>query len=222
MKAFFDSVRAAFGSLSQSQVDGFTILLAAANGLSIPHIAYILATAWHETARTMQPIAEYGKGKGKKYGKIDGTGKAPYGRGYVQLTWRDNYIKADQKLGLGGRLAADYDLAMNADVAAKIIVRGMVEGWFTGKKLADYTDYSAMRRIVNGTDKAAAIAKYAVTFETALKAAAKATQSVSPILPVEPPKPPEPLPDPIPEPPQAIGFLTAILNLIALIFGRKK
>ena len=31
-------------------------------------LAYMLATTFHETARTMQPIEEYGKGKGKTYG----------------------------------------------------------------------------------------------------------------------------------------------------------
>ena len=32
-------------------------------------IAYMLATSYHETAHTMQPIEEWGKGMGKSYGK---------------------------------------------------------------------------------------------------------------------------------------------------------
>ncbi len=44
-------------------------------------LAYVLATTIHETARTMQPIEEYGRGKGRAYGP---TGF--WGRGFVQLT----------------------------------------------------------------------------------------------------------------------------------------
>lgn len=169
--AFYDTIRPLFGGkMDQKQVDGTEALLAATDDLPITHRAYILATAFHETAHTMQPIAEYGKGRGKKYGVKDESGKAPYGRGYVQLTWRDNYAKADDKLALGGALVKDYDLAMQPTIAAQIIVRGMQEGWFTGKKMHDYLpgDYVNARRIVNGMDRAKLIAGYAVKFEAAL------------------------------------------------------
>ena len=55
----------------------------------------------------------------------------------------------------------------------------MEQGWFTTKKLADYLPidgpagfeaFKAARRIINGTDKAAEIAKIAVTFQDALVA----------------------------------------------------
>ena len=52
----------------------------------LPEAGYVLATAFHETAETMQPIAEYGHGKGHPYGAVDQTGKAPYGRRFVRLT----------------------------------------------------------------------------------------------------------------------------------------
>ena len=59
-------------------------------------------TTAHETGFTMQPIEEYGKGSGMEYGKPDPeTGQTYYGRGYVQLTWRDNYARADEELGFG-------------------------------------------------------------------------------------------------------------------------
>jgi putative chitinase len=167
MKSFFDSVRASFGPLSQPQVDGFNILLKATANLPLKHRAYILATAWHETAFTMQPIAEYGRGKGRPYGAPAGPyGKVYYGRGYVQLTWLANYKKA--ALATGRDLVAEPDKAMIPEVAADIIVRGMVGGWFTGKKLDDFTDYVDMRAIVNGKDKAVTIAGYAIKFERAL------------------------------------------------------
>ena len=177
MKEFFDYLRkrdsGLFGtSLSQRQVDGLNTLLDAIKGLPRSHQAYLLATAYHETARTMQPIAEYGKGKGRPYGKPGIYGQAQYGRGYVQLTWDANYQKADERLGLRGALLENFDLAMRPDIAAKILVRGGQEGWFTGKKLSDYLpgDYVGARRIVNGTDKAEMIAGYARAFEAALAA----------------------------------------------------
>lgn len=101
---FFARARSALfgGKLTQGQVDGITAILhgwQASQMTDLRWLAYMLATAYHETARTMQPIAEYGKGKGRKYGVKGKHGQVPYGRGYVQLTWDANYEKADQELG---------------------------------------------------------------------------------------------------------------------------
>lgn len=136
-------------------------------------LAYILATAWHETAQRMEPIREFGLGRGKAYGIVDSTGKAPYGRGFVQLTWRANYVKADERLGLKGALAKNYDLALEPPTAAAIAVQGMLGGWFTGKKLGDFIagprcEYVSARQIINGMDRAALIADYAQTIEKTL------------------------------------------------------
>lgn len=168
--AFFKEVRAKFGSLSQSQVDGFNALLKAMAAWPVQYVAYGLATAWHETASTMQPIEEYGKGRGKKYGVPGKHGQVAYGRGYVQLTWDYNYEKADTELGLNGALTRDYRFALDPKIAADIMVRGMEEGWFTGKSLASYPagDYVNDRRVINGVDKADKIAGEARTFERAL------------------------------------------------------
>lgn len=169
--AFFAGVRSGFGGMNQDQVDGFNVLLAAMSEWPVTWAAYGLATAWHETAHTMQPIAEYGRGRGRKYG-VPGRngGQVAYGRGYVQLTWDDNYERADRELGLNGALMADYGLAMKPDIAARILVRGMAEGWFTGKANRDYLpgDYVGARKIINGSDKAELIAGHARTFQAAL------------------------------------------------------
>lgn len=168
--AFFKEARAKFGPLSQSQVDGFNALLKAMSAWPVQYVAYGLATAWHETASTMQPIEEYGKGRGKKYGVPGKHGQIAYGRGYVQLTWDYNYEKADSELGLNGALTRDYRLALDPKIAADIMVRGMEEGWFTGKSLASYPagDYVNDRRVINGVDKADKIAGEARAFERAL------------------------------------------------------
>jgi putative chitinase len=167
-------------SLSQDEVDGCeTIAKACAEArFPVSWTAYCLATAWHETAATLKPIAEYGKGKGRTYG-VPGRnhGQVAYGRGYVQLTWDDNYEKADKELDLGGNLINNYDRALEPDIAVKIMIRGMEEGWFTGKKLetylpevADIHQFSNARRIINGLDRAVDIAKYALVFQSALQA----------------------------------------------------
>lgn len=197
--AFFASVRrrtsGIFGtSLSQGQVNGCTALLdeAEKEGTPLRFLAYILATAYHETACTMQPVREIGKGKGRPYGKPV-NGKVYYGRGYVQLTWIDNYKRAAKELAID--LVRYPDDALEPDIAAVILFKGMSEGWFTGKKLSDYinldkTDYFNARRIVNGTDRASKIAGYAKAFETALREAAYASQAPKP-KPVPAPPPPD-------------------------------
>lgn len=207
MKAFFDSVRASFGPLAQNQVQGIEILLKATEGLPLNHRAYVLATSWHETGPAssklhMTPRKEiWGPTAAQQRyeGRADlgntqkGDGKRFMGRGYVQITGRTNYEKASKLVGKD--LVANPDLALEADIAAKIIVHGMTHGWFTGRKMSDYTTYKGMRRVVNGTDKDTLIAGYAEKFETALNALAE---------PVEPvPIPPAPTPPPAPETPPA-------------------
>lgn len=169
--AFFAAAKAVTGGLTQGQVDGFNSILKAIPEWPVSWAAYALATAYHETAATMQPIAEYGRGKGRKYGAPGrNKGQVAYGRGYVQLTWDDNYERADREIGAAGKLVENYDLALQPDTAADIMREGMSEGWFTGKALKDYLpgDYVNARRIINGTDKAQTIAGYAVKFEKAL------------------------------------------------------
>jgi putative chitinase len=161
---FFDMVRhnPFEGQLTQGQVDGLTALLATwrefENGQDLRWLAYCLATAFWETGQTMQPIEEYGKGQGYAYGETDPeTGQAYYGRGYVQLTWRDNYARADQELALDGDTSCEWhaENALDPVVAAAVLFAGMIHGWFRGDTLEQYfndtTDdpYNA-REIVNG------------------------------------------------------------------------
>ncbi len=173
-EAFYAGVRRITGGLEQVQVDIIEKLLAAACEWSIGWLAYCLATAWREAR--LKPIEEIGKGRAKPYGKVNSTGKAPYGRGLVQLTWHANYERADSELGLNGTLVKDYDRALEPEIAVKILVRGMEEGWFTGKSLSTYIapghgthgEFVQARRIINGTDRAELIATIADQFKDAL------------------------------------------------------
>ena len=171
---FFNAVRRITGGLNQTQVDTINRLLAGASHWSVPYLAYGLATAWHEAR--FQPIPEWGKGKGRKYAAKGKYGQSQYGRGLVQLTWDANYEWADKALGLGGSLLRNFDRALEPDIAARILVKGMETGAFTTKALKHYftgnsatrEQYRQARRIINGMDKADLIAGYAVKFEAAL------------------------------------------------------
>ena len=173
---FFNIVRRQLhqGKLNQEQVDGYEAILNELDcyNLSTQEKAYMLATAYHETKYTMQPVRE-AYWMSEAWRKKNLRYYPHYGRGYVQLTWPFNYERADRELGLNGALVANLDLAMQPDIAAKIMIYGMREGWFTKFKLSDYikkgkADYAGARRIINGTDDARLIAGYAETFEKAL------------------------------------------------------
>lgn len=173
--AFYTAVRRITKKLDQTQVNTIEALLKGAAHWPIGWLAYGLATAWHEAR--LRPIAEIGKGRGRPYGKPGKYGQAQYGRGLVQLTWDFNYEWADKHCcGGDGSLLKNFDRALEPELAGLILVKGMETGAFTGKKLADYikdrgthAQFVQARRIINGTDRAAMIADYAVAFQDALQ-----------------------------------------------------
>lgn len=159
-------------------------------------LAYALATAYHETAHTMLPVKEYG---GNAYFKrmYDITGQRPAlarkhgnttpgdgikypGRGYPQLTWKENYERATVKLRARGwdvDLVNNPDQLLQADVAVAVMVFGMREGWFTGADIDDdlpakgpatLAQFIRTRDVINGTDKQTLIAGYAIDYQTGL------------------------------------------------------
>lgn len=191
-QVFFDEIRHSLFSdrITQSQVEGINFKLTAweRSGLTdIRWLAYMLATSYHETAQTMQPIEEYGKGRGKPYGQKLRHDRKPYtfpdklyyGRGDVQLTWYENYEAMGKLLGIP--LLEQPELALKPDVSAKIMIEGMTRGKsnrgdFTGVSLENYfsatkDDPVHARRIINGLDKANLIATYHNKFLTAIKKA---------------------------------------------------
>jgi putative chitinase len=204
---FFAAARSSLfgGRLSPNQVSGVEAILDAweARPFDARWLAYMLATAYHETDNTMCAISEnlsysavgllatfpkyftasqaavYARqpqrianrayanrmGNGKE---ASGDGWRYRGRGLVQITGRDNYAKYG--------IADDPDTALNPAKAVEILFDGMINGRFTGKKLADYfsatvIDWTGARKIINGTDRAADIASYAKKFIVALEAA---------------------------------------------------
>lgn len=187
----FDVLRAELlGKLSTDQVNGLNFLVSKMEqaGFTYPEAAYGLATAYVETAKTFQPIVEYGSMKyfekydvgnlAKRLGntpELDGDGYKYRGRGYVQITGTDNYIKFKKLLNVD--LVNNPGLALNHDVAASILTYGMLNGSFTGVGFRnkrpvgryDRNAYVRARAIINGTDRAGEIADYAMIFEKALR-----------------------------------------------------
>jgi hypothetical protein len=199
---FFQTLRSSLYKLKMPQqaVDGLNFLLdhSIRYSLETPQLAYVLATSYHETGATMQPVREgfaktnagaiaavtklHEKGYiTRNYALPDkNTGKSYYGRGHVQLTFLKNYEKEGKELGID--LVNNPDLALELEISAKILFGGMINGRFTGERLSFYIksgmkDYLNARRIVNGTDKAKLIAGYAAAFEKALTQAISYTSS---------------------------------------------
>jgi hypothetical protein len=195
-KAFFDCVRTSLfaGKLLADQVAGLTILLeeweARHAGQDIRWLAYALATAYHETGFTMQPVTEQGgavyltymydplssnpkrAALAKTNGNIHpGDGVRYCGRGYVQLIWANNYRRIGDRFGID--LSNQPERALEPTIAARILYEGMVGGWFSGVGLSRYfnaktTDWKNARRIINSLDCADKIAGYARAFYEAL------------------------------------------------------
>ena len=176
--------------MSDSQQAGIIIKLTEFDNHKITDIrwsAYMLATSFHETARTMQPVEEIGKGRGKAYGQKLKYNRKPYtwpdkiyyGRGDVQLTWYENYRNMGRILNLP--LLEQPELALQPTISARIMIEGMTKGIsnrgdFTGVSLENYfnsytDDPIHARRIVNGLDQANRIAEYHYKFLDAIRKA---------------------------------------------------
>jgi putative chitinase len=164
--------------LAVSQREGIDIDLHMGAGvLPLGWMAYCLATDYHETNKTMQPVRE-AYWLSEDWRKRHLSYYPWYGRGKVQLTWLNNYVNATKRLrelGYEVDFVKDPDQALELTPAAVVLTIGMLEGWFSGKKLRDFigrvpdrNQYIHARQIINGLDRAELVAGYATVFEQAL------------------------------------------------------
>lgn len=230
----FTKIRPMFGGkLTQEQVDNINLInstyLTEAPAENVQELAYILGTTKWETAHIMEPVVERGGvayfkkyDAGTKIGKrlgntLKGDGYKFRGRGFVQLTGRRNYKLVSDNFKVD--LLANPDMALEPALSAKILVRGMLKGWFTGKALKDYVDnkdesdaeelreFINARRTVNGEDRAKEIGQIALKFEKALSvSAAKAPEPIVPATPSD-------------DTPWWLRLITAVLKALGVYRG---
>jgi len=111
--------------------------------LSKAQIAYILATAEHESD-SFNTLEEYSKGN-QYEGRVDlgnthpGDGVRFKGRGYVQLTGRLNYTRYTEITGL--ELAKlPINLMNRSALSVFVIVDGMMRGIYTHRRLDEFVN----------------------------------------------------------------------------------
>lgn len=218
-KVFYDFIRNLpfGGTISKDQFQGLEYILKYQEEnfplMDNRWLAYILATVFHETDRTMQPIKEKGGEaylRSKKYYPY-------YGRGLVQITWKENY----DKFGI-----SNPSDAYTWPVALQVLFEGMVDGKFSGKRLSQFfnakaDDPKGARKIVNGTDKASLIAQYHRNFLDAIVQAQKATNEPEAVRTPMPfasrPDEPSLTADPITQVVTGVGGLGIVSQLISAV-----
>jgi hypothetical protein len=186
--AFFEGWRLNFGRLAESQFKALDYFLDFVENDStqthIPTVAYQLATVHWETNRTFEPVIE-AYWLSENWRKRNLRYYPWYGRGYVQLTWKENYEKASESLSID--LISDPSKALNPKYAYLILTVGMTEGWF-GDRLDKHinqtkVDYFHARKSVNILDQAAEIKILAETYEEILNNAVVGSEQARPALP---------------------------------------
>ena len=171
---FFTAFRSQVGALDNSQVQGYNAIFDywdKSNLSDSRWLAYVLATAFHETGEYTQPVREgfastdqgsinavtqlFNSGRiSFNYALPESNGKSYFGRGLVQITFGDNYKRLGQAIGIGNQLYDNPSLALDMDIAVKILFKGMVDGLYTGKSLRKYffeerNDWDGARDIIN-------------------------------------------------------------------------
>lgn len=175
---FFDNLRKSglFGDrLSPEEFAGVNAIFdaAIAANFKLSWLAYALATAYHETNRTMQPVKEaYWLSEDWRMRNLSYS--PYYGRGFVQLTWLNNYKRASVLCGVD--FVKEPDKVLTIEYSAKIMIDGMLNGWFTNYNLpnrlpdiiATIEQFESARKIINGVDKKHSIAIIANNFQDIL------------------------------------------------------
>lgn len=115
-------------------------------------IAYVLATAQHESRDFAAPEEDWGRKQAVDLRYFGG--EEYFGRGFAHLTHVNNYERLGEALGIGRELVEHPERAAQADIATKVLVVGMRDGLF-GARLSDnvnanHADYRQARASVNG------------------------------------------------------------------------
>lgn len=235
----------------------FGAAFALAPGMTRRQLAYVLATGWWESGgkfvpreenlnyttaariravwpsrfksdaaakpyvRKPQELAEKVYGNRKDLGNDQpGDGWLYRGRGLAQLTGKGRYRV----------FGVDPATAMRPEESAKILVRGLFEGLFTGRRISKFvdgarTDWVNARRCVNADVKkhGQRIADIAAKFDFALSVAGFGLgETVEQALdtPASPPAAPAGGDKPVSAPDAPANWFAALVALILRLFGR--
>lgn len=185
---FFEAIRHSpfLGHLTDQQVQGMSDLLNVWERVgwkSAWYPAVNFANIYRETGGLMWPVREGFKKTDEEArqhvlmmfnrGIIHSDYAAPshghswFGRGRVQTTFYDNYVKVGKRFGID--CVNHPEVLLDSAVDAEVAVVGHLEGIWTGHKLSDYLDRKPpdlinSRRCINGTDHAQEIAGVAKQF----------------------------------------------------------
>lgn len=188
----WNQLRLIFGDfLDKNQIDGFNAIIEKFNDLGISDkrlIAYVLATCVFETSKKMLPKEETGSDEyfHSMYDKdgersatairmgntATGDGKKYKKRGVISILGKTAYTKFGELIGED--LVNNPELVLDLKISTKLLVEGMLKGWYTGVTLYNYitpskTDYINARRTVNGVDNSKRISLMAEQLEKAIK-----------------------------------------------------
>lgn len=156
---------------------------------------------------------------GRPFGKYDfrtdignngtGDGDKYKGRGFIQLTGKENYKSIGQKLGLGMKLVENPDLANDSTVAADILAMFLkVKEAIVRQDLAK-SDLAAARKRVNGGRHG--LDRFASTYKAGFKlTTSDGTRGLDPIVIDLPDRGTVPIVDPefvIPEEERDLGLI---------------
>ena len=193
---FFGCARSVHRRMTQQQVNSYNSIFKVwleSGYKDLRWLAYSLGTAYHESGSKMTPVREgFAKTDAaarkivnrmwKKrditmpYHRPDRvTGHVYYGRGFLQLTWAENYKKIGRKIGLDDQLYQQPDLALDPEIAASILIDGLVNGRIrANQKLGDYfngkkADWVGARKVLSGDNKGPKVAAHARKYNKCLK-----------------------------------------------------
>lgn len=237
LKAFYDSVRkSGVINLTVQNVPGFDRILKYGESIHEPlgSVSYKIATAYWETGASMRPVEEgYYLGSESRVKAFQRKLRYYpfFGRGLVQTTWETNYRKLAVLLGLPETFfVKNPEKLLTWEYALPALFKALDVGLYTGKSVDDYIDnidesddedyreYLNARRTVNGTDKAATIAKIALAVEHGLTAAGYDPAGSKPVAPPPASKPTTSTAEPAAAQPSGLmQVIRALLKLLGVI-----
>lgn len=196
-KSFFDALRSSLNlvRLSQVQVDTLNAILEIGEQgwkgkpITIPQLAYVIATAYHESV--FNPVKEIRARANTSLRRTQDRywSSGFFGRGLIQITWRENYAEMGKRIGMD--LVGNPDLALDPEIAVKILFSWFFDGAISGQgKITKYISgnkkqYISARLLVNNDveKNAATIADHAKNIERILTYCLEAEPIAVPNLP---------------------------------------